>query len=337
MLLSAFNSLVFEVKRTGVLCLDATAHLNDGFNLRWLPLILFWIFSATAAAQIVKIDTITRWKKEFKTGLNLNQSSFTSNWKAGGTNSLGYTIFLGYRANYKGDNDSWDNEFDFQYGMVNNQGLGNRKTLDRIFVDTKYGRVLNKNWDLALSANLLSQFAPGYKYLKSKSNLDSLVMLSDFFAPAFITVALGAEYHPVSYFKLRLSPIAPRMTIVKDVTRFVNSDNPTPYGVQPGRTIRMQWLAFQIFAGFDKNIAKDVNLKWRYILVGDYQNLSIDQLYHRLDLNLIAKLGRFVNLNFGTILLYDRSQDADVQFSQALSLGMIYTFQNFAVKKENAQ
>lgn len=294
--------------------------------------VLFWLISLTTSAQIIKIDTITRWKKEFKAGLNLNQSSFTSNWKGGGTNSLGYTMFLNYRANYKGDHNSWDNEIDFQYGMVNSQGLGSRKTLDRIFIDTKYGHELNKKWDLALSANLLSQFAPGYKYLKSISNLDSLVMLSDLFAPAFITVGLGFEYHPVDYFKLRLSPIAPRLTIVKEVTRFINADNPTPYGVQPGRTIRMQWVAFQILAEFNKDIAKNINLKWRYILVGDYENLSIDQLYHRLDLNLIAKLGRFVNLNLGTILLYDHSQDTNVQFSQALSVGMIYTFQNFAVK-----
>jgi hypothetical protein len=242
-------------------------------------------------------------------------------------------MFLNYRADYKGEHNSWDNEIDFQYGMVNNQGLGNRKTLDRIFIDTKYGHELNKKWDLALSANLLSQFAPGYKYLQSKSNLDSLVMLSDFFAPAYITVALGFEYHPVSYFKLRLSPIAPRLTIVNDVSRFINVDNPTPYGVLPGHSTRMQWVAFQILAEFDKDIAKNVNLKWRYILFGDYQNLSIDQLYHRLDLNLIAKVGRFVNLNLGTILLYDKSQDPDVQFSQAFSVGMMYTFQNFEAKK----
>jgi len=291
------------------------------------------LISLTVSAQIVHIDTITRWKKEFKTGLNLNQSTFTTNWKGGGTNSLGYTVFLNYRANYKGEHNSWDNEFDFQYGSVNTQGLGYRKTLDRIFIDTKYGHVLNAKWDFALSANLLSQFAPGYKYLKSKSNDDSLVMLSAFFAPAFITTGIGFEYHPVKYFKLRLSPIAPRLTIVNDIQRFVRVDNPTPYGVSPGGTTRFQWLAFQLLAEFDKDIAKNVNLKWRYILFADYQDLAIDKLYHRLDFNLTAKLGRFVNFNLGAILLYDYNQDTNVQFSEALSVGMIYTFQNYKEEK----
>jgi len=286
-----------------------------------------------ASAQIVKVDTVTRWKKAFKTGLNLNQSSFTSNWKGGGTNSIGFTAFLNYRANYTGKHNSWDNEIDFQYGMVNTQGLGSRKTLDRIFLDTKYGHALNPKWDLAFSANLLSQFATGYKYLKSVTNSDSLVVLSDFFAPAFITAAMGFEYHPVKYFKLRLSPIAPRLTIVSDVRRFINVDNPKPYGLSPDRVAYFQWYAFQMLAEFDKDIAKNVNLKWRYILFADYQHLTADELYHRLDLNLTAKLGRFVNLNIGTILLYDRNQDTSIQFSQAFSVGMIYTFQNFADKK----
>lgn len=298
----------------------------------WGCLVLSLI-SFSISAQIVKVDTITKWKKAFKTGLNLNQSSFTSNWKAGGTNSLGYTIFLNYRANYKGEHNSWDNEFDFQYGSVNTQGLGYRKTLDRIFIDTKYGHVLSSKWDLALSANLLSQFAPGYKYLKSSSNTDSLVMLSAFFAPAFITFGVGFEYHPVKYFKVRLSPLAPRLTIVNDVQRFITTDNPTPYGLSPDRSANMQWLAFQMLAEFDKDIAKSVNLKWRYILFADYQQLEVDKLYHRLDLNLTAKLGRFVNVNLGAILLYDHNQDTDVQFSEAISLGMMYTFQNFAEKK----
>lgn len=296
-------------------------------------LLVPWLFALPASAQIVHVDTVTKWKKEFKTGLNLNQSSFTSNWKSGGTNSLGYTVFLNYRANYKGEHNSWDNEFDFQYGSVNTQGLGYRKTLDRIFIDTKYGHVLSAKWDFAFSANLLSQFAPGYKYLKTTANTDSLVMLSAFFAPAFVTVGMGFEYHPVKYFKLRLSPLAPRLTIVNDVKRFITIDNPTPYGLSPERTAKMQWLAFQMLAEFDKDIAKNVNLKWRYILFADYQDLAIDKLYHRLDLNLTAKLGRFVNVNLGAILLYDHNQDANVQFSEAISLGMMYTFRNFEDKK----
>jgi Protein of unknown function (DUF3078) len=74
-----------------------------------------------AQGQIVNLDTLSNWKKAFKAGLNLNQASFSSNWKAGGVNSIGFNTFLNYRANYLKGVHSWDNENDFQYGMVNNQ------------------------------------------------------------------------------------------------------------------------------------------------------------------------------------------------------------------------
>jgi hypothetical protein len=287
----------------------------------------------TSSAQVVKIDSTSKWKKAFKAGMNLNQASFTSNWKAGGVNSLGFTSFLNYKANYKGEHNSWDNEIDLLYGMVNNQGLGYRKTLDRVFLDTKYGHKLSKRWDLSASANFLTQFAPGYKYLKTSAGADSVIALSDFLAPAFLTMGLGFEYHPAEFFKLRLSPFAPRLTIVNNVSKFVTTDNPQPYGVSIDRTSRMDWLAFQMLAEFNKDIAKNVNLKWRYIMFANYEKLSADDLYHRLDLNITAKLGRFMNASFGTIILYDRNQDSSAQISQAFSLGVLYTFQNYADKK----
>lgn len=301
--------------------------------MRFSFLAVLCLWASSLSAQIVKVDSLTHWKKAFKAGLNLNQATFSSNWKAGGVNSFGFTSFLNYKANYKGEHNSWDNEIDFQYGMVNNQGQGYRKTLDRIFLDTKYGHALSSKWDLAVSANVLSQFATGYKYLKAKSGADSLITLSDLFAPAFITTALGFEYHPVDYFKWRISPFSPRITIVNDVKRYITTDNPKPYGLSPDRTARMEWLAFQMLAEFNKDIFKNVNLKWRYIMFANYEQLSIDQLYHRLDLNATAKVGRFFNVNFGTIFLYDHNQDKDWQVSQAFSIGLLYTFQNYADKK----
>jgi hypothetical protein len=285
--------------------------------------------SFLAKGQVVKEDTLSNWKKTFKAGLNLNQASFSSNWKAGGVNSIGFTAFLNYKANYKKDIHSWDNEIDLSYGMVNNAGQGYRKTLDRIFLDSKYGRALNKKWDLSASANLQSQFATGYTYSTDAAGVTTETPISDLFAPAYITAALGFEYHPVDYFKLRLSPFSPRVTIVSDVNRFVTATNLLPYGVKPGESTRFQWLAFQLLAEFNKDIAPNLNLKWRYIMFADYERLELNKIDHRLDLNLTAKVNKFINVSFGGIAMYFIDQDKDIQISQALSLGILYTFQNF--------
>lgn len=291
-------------------------------------LLMITVSAIVTNAQVVKIDSTSNWKKSFKAGLNLNQASFSSNWKAGGVNSIGFNTFLNYKANFKKDKNSWDNEIDFLYGMVNNQGQGYRKTLDRIYLDTKYGRKLSDKWDFAASANLVSQFAKGYSYA-TVNGIEEATLISDLFAPAFITSAYGFEYHPVSYFKLRLSPFAPRVTIVNNVERFITPASPTPFGVKPGETTRYEWLAFQMLAEFNKDIATNINLKWRYVMFANYETISAKTIDHRLDLNLTAKVNKFINVSFGGILLYDFDQDADIQLSQAFSLGVLYTFQNY--------
>jgi hypothetical protein len=298
-----------------------------------LVFIVLLTCSFMAKAQVIKEDTLSNWKKTFRAGLNLNQASFSSNWKAGGVNSIGFTAFLNYKANYKKDIHSWDNEIDLSYGMVNNAGQGYRKTLDRIFLDSKYGRALNKKWDLSASANLQSQFATGYTYSTDVAGATTQTPISDLFAPAYITAALGFEYHPVDYFKLRLSPFSPRVTIVSDVNRFVTATNLLPYGVKPGESTRFQWLAFQLLAEFNKDIAPNLNLKWRYIMFADYEILELNKIDHRLDLTLTAKVNKFINVSVGGIGMYFFNQDKDVQVSQALTLGVLYTFQNFKEKK----
>jgi len=295
--------------------------------------LIFTVISTSLFAQVIKPDTTTNWKKAFKAGLNINQASFSDNWKAGGVNSIGLNTFLNYKANYKKEKTSWDNEMDFSYGFVNNQGQGFRKTLDRIFLDTKFGTSLSSKWDMFLSANLLSQFTKGYKYEKDAAGIEQSTLISDFAAPAFITVAYGFEYHPVDYFKVRLAPFAPRVTIVNDGQRFVTPTNLSPFGVDPSKTARYEWLAFQMLAEFNKDVVENINLKWRYIVFANYETLEAKKIDHRFDLNLTAKVNKFVNVNLGGILIYDYDQDTEVQLSQAFSLGVLYTFQNFQEKK----
>ncbi len=132
----------------------------------------------------------------------------------------------------------------------------------------------------------------------------------------------------------RLSPLAPRVTIVNDVNRFYDAvTNPTPYGVNPGESTRFQWWAFQLFAEFDKDIAKNFNVKCRYIMFMDYRTIELSKIDQRLDLKLTAKVNEFINVSFGGIAMYFHDQDQDIQISQALSLGVAYAFQNFADKK----
>ena len=159
-------------------------------------------------------------------------------------------------------------------------------------------------------------------------------IISDFLAPAFITGSLGFEYSPDESFKLRLAPIASRLTVVQNSERYLAVDSIAPYGVNVGESVRIEALAFQMLAEYSKDIAENLNLKWRYLFFANYQTLEMKTIDHRLDINLTAKVNKFVNVSLGGILLYDFDQDSGVQLSQAFSLGFLYTFQNYKDKKK---
>lgn len=303
-------------------------------TFRSILVLVFFGCSIISHGQIVRIDSAALWKKSLKAGLNLNQSSFSSNWKAGGVNSFGFNAFFNYKPNFKKDRKTWSNEIDLLYGMVNNDGQGFRKTLDRIYIDTKFGYSLSDNWGYFTALNFSSQFTEGFKYTKDANGVEQGVLISDFMAPAFITGSIGFEHHPGESFKLRIAPVASRLTIVQHSDRYIAVDSVAPYGVKIGETLRVEALAFQLLAEYNADIAENLSLKWRYLLFANYQTLEAKTIDHRIDLNLTAKVNKFVNVSLGGILLYDFDQDSGVQLSQAFSLGVLYTFQNYKDKKK---
>lgn len=286
--------------------------------------ILFLLLSFFSYSQT---DT-TYWRKSLKAGTNLNQGSFSDNWKGGGVNSIAIGLFTHARADYEKDKITWDNALDLQYGVIKNDDLGLRKNMDIIRLDSKYGYKLSTNWNAFFSGNMLTQFAPGYQY--DVDDLGTNLLISNFMAPGFLTFALGFEYKPQPWFSLRLSPLAPRFTFLTDNDVAVNER----YGVPEGNTVRTELLAAMAQADLDKDIATNVNLKVHYQVFANYKLLETKQLDHRLMTTITAKITNLISVNLAGIMLYDYDQDAKVQYSQALGVGLLYTVQNYVEKKD---
>src|SRR5689334_13840807 len=162
------------------------------------------ILTVSAFAQQ---DTI--WRRGGLISLNLTQVSLT-NWAAGGENSLAANGILNYFANYKRGKNVWDNSFDLGYGMLMQGKDDVRKSDDKIDISSKYGREAAKNWYYSALFNFRSQFTKGYNYPNDS------VVISNFLAPAYVTLALGMDYKPSTHFSLFLSPAALRWVIVND-------------------------------------------------------------------------------------------------------------------------
>jgi len=295
---------------------------------------------ALPAVPRPKLDTLvvivrppSPWKTAFKANFNLNESALSSNWRGGGVNSIGLNAQVNQKANYHKGRNSWDNEADFLYAFVANKDQGYRKSLDRLFLDTKYGSNISTQWNMFASLNLLTQFAPGYKYSNDANGKQRAQQVSSVFAPAYITAAYGLEYVANKWFKIRLSPLASRMTIVGRPERFSDVLGEKPYGVKLSRSTHFEVLAGQVLAELDKSLGSNMNVKARYLLFADYEKLALRRIDHRLDASFTAKVNRYINVALTGILLYDYDQDRAVQYSQGLSLGLIYTHQRPAEKK----
>ncbi|GAB3036950.1 DUF3078 domain-containing protein [Spirosoma pulveris] len=285
------------------------------------------IYAQIDSLRLTPSDT-TYWRKSFSAGANINQAAFSSNWRAGGVSSIALSLFLNARSNYAREKVSWDNQIDMQYGILRNAGQGMRKSVDRIFLDSKYGHQLSPHWNAFVSGNFISQFAQGFQY--DVNGVGNNRLISNFLSPGFLTFGLGFEYKPQPWFSLRLSPFAPRFTFLADEAVGVNER----YGVPLGRSTRTEWLAAQVQLELKKDIAQNMNLQVSYLTYANYETLALNTIDHRLNVMLTAKVNQRISVNLTGMLLYDRDQDTSVQYSQGLALGFLYSIQNFVDKPE---
>jgi hypothetical protein len=264
------------------------------------------------------------WKHNFQTGINLNQATFSDNWKGGGVNSYAAGWFLNHSGTHETPKWSFRSDLQLALGFFENQGEKARKNADRIFYDFKLGYRIGSKWNAFGSVNFLTQFLEGYDAkLKTVSDptVDSLV--SNLFAPAYLTSSFGMEYKPVSYLQMRFGVGTLRQTFVLDE----NISNAQLYGLEkPGDKLRNQ-AVLQYIINFDKELVKNVDLKWRYMVNFDYMNASKPNAFvHIFNANLTLKTTRYISTNFSLNLIKDYDQDKNIQFSQVLALGILYQY-----------
>jgi hypothetical protein len=265
---------------------------------------------------------INYWKTKTAIGLNLNQAAFSNNWNGGGVNSLALTGLINYKAEYAKESFSYVSEVILNYGKVKNKNQLEKKTVDRIFWDNKAAVQMSKNWYFFGSLNFESQFDNGYMYSVDLDNQEHQTLISKFMSPGYLTESLGFEYKPSKYFSTRIGTGTARQTFVLDTTIYRNNVN-NNFGVAIGGTFKNE-LAFQIVSNFEKEIFHNLNLKTRYMIFVPYDRVAYTN--HRLDVELRAKINRFMNVTVTGVGLYDRNTASKIQGSQTLALGLMFEF-----------
>lgn len=264
---------------------------------------------------------INYWKVRTNVGINMNQASFSNNWKGGGVNSIAIGGLINWKADYAKEGFSYTSEINLQYGKIKNKDQLQKKTNDRIYWDNKAAVQLSKSWFFYGAVTFESQFDKGFSYSKDASGNEIENLLSKFMSPGYLTESLGFEYKPNKYFSSRFGTGTAKQTFVLDTT--IYKTNPSNFGVAKGKTFRNE-LAFQVLSNFEKEVMPNLFVKARYNMFIPYDDLS--QIDHRIDLNITAKVNKVINVSVTGVGIYDRDQDEKFQASQSLALGLAFTF-----------
>lgn len=278
-------------------------------------LIILLTFSAfTAFSQ--EQDT-TYWAKGGSFALNFTQVSFT-NWAAGGQNSVAGVSKLNLFANYAKDKTTWESALNLGYGLSKVEGLELQKNDDIIDLQSKLGIKASKKWYYSGLLTFKSQFAPGY------SDATNTTKISNFLAPAYLTIAFGMDYKPNKVYSLVLAPLTGKLTIVND------PDLDGQFGVEAGKTTRME-MGASLNTTVKKEIMKNVGLNTELGLFSNYlhepQNIDVDW---KVAINM--KVNEYLTASINTQLLYDADiidpvdGKAKIQFKELLGVGLTFTF-----------
>ena len=208
---------------------------------------------------------------------------------------------------------------------MNNKQVGNlRKSQDYIDFVSKVDYRFAKMWRVFGQVNFLSQFDKGYEYRGVDSTgRDIKSKVSNALAPGYLTESLGIEFKPVPWFYVNVGLISLRQTFVTDTT--LHNEVPANYGVPIGKKFHNQ-IGFSVEAAIDKDLHKNINLKFKYRGFKDYTEYATlsGQMVHRMDLIFSAKITKYIVTSLTAVALYDATQDKRVQWSQGLALGIAY-------------
>lgn len=261
---------------------------------------------------------VNYWRNWTSFGINMNQATFSENWSGGGVNSIAFGSQINFKVDYTKEDKNFVSEIILQYGKLKNKDQLQRKTNDRIYWDNKVALKLSKHWSFFGSLNFESQFDRGFSYKKVNGEEVSTI-ISRFMSPGYLTESLGFEYKTGKSFWLRIGTGTARQTFVLDKELYLT--NPKNFGVTPGQSFRNE-MAFQLVTNFEKEVAPNMMLKSRYSLFANYEQLRhMDQ---RLDVTLLAKVNKVVNVTLAGIAVYDDDASSHIQASQTLSLGVMF-------------
>jgi hypothetical protein len=275
-------------------------------------LVLF--ISFIGIAQETEEDPVVKegWKSSGKVGILFNQSAF-SNWTAGGENNISGTLGLNYDINYFTENISWDTKIIVAYGISKNQDEDQKKTDDRLEINSVLGKKASGNWYYSWFFNGKTQMDVGY-------DPDTGIEISHGFSPLYLQTGPGMLWKKNDNLKVNIAPATAKLILVHGhFTEFGES-----FGVEQGETTRFEFGA-SIGAYYKLTLMENVTMENILNLYSNYledpQNVDIDYT-----MNLEMTINKYLSANLSFQTIYDANAYQGFQIREVFGLGVNFGF-----------
>jgi hypothetical protein len=244
---------------------------------RLLTIVLASATVLSASAQ--KQDKpATAWKTGGMLSVTGGQSG-NRNWAPAGSEkySLTAAINLDLWASKTWGKNTWTNNLDAAYALINTSSQGIRKVNDKLDFFSKYSYSLKGPWALGTIGGLRTQFTNGYDYTETERK-----RVSGFFAPAYLNFSpIGLQYKTKNNtFSAHFGPALRWVIVTNEPYSLENEGGVKPdgtrektlaemYGVDPVRKVKFE-VGTYFNAMFKKEILKNVTWKTRLDVNMDY-------------------------------------------------------------------
>lgn len=271
----------------------STAFADGGMFEAWLP--------ENMTADVVAAVKFTRMQ--------------FSNWKfEDGTSS--YTWLFSYDADLKNHWSvvDWRNKLNLALGYSWIDGVGKRKSSDKIFYETMADFNASEKIKPYIGARFESQFTRGYDYSEDEDGNEIKTTVSHFMAPGYVSQMAGVGYFPNDKFSTRLA-FANRMTISSD---YAYADDPDTKKIEkfkdePGlESITEFKYSFSEIVTFKSRLWAFVNFKGVDEIDGKWENL------------LAVSLSPLFEFQVSYDIAYDKDLDKDSQHKNVILVGVTW-------------
>jgi len=301
------------------------------------PSVLEMKSTASKNIQTITDTAFTKgWRKGGLVNISLTQIG-NSNWVAAGGDkfSLSFSGTLNAFATKKWDKATWDNVLDINYGLVNTTTLGVRKVNDLLSFLSKLGYAPDhwKNTNVSLVGQFRSQLTDGFDY--NYFGTGQKRRNSGFFAPAYITIAPGIDWHPKPWLSIFGSPVSLRWTIVSNGPYSYAGQGgifqghqetalATLYGVDPAKENRAEVGAF-VTVTAKKDVTKDISYAGKLDLYSNYLKnpQNVDVFWTNL---FLLKVNKWLSVTYEIDLLYDDDIKQSANPTRSVGLQVLSTF-----------